>query len=148
MFKEYNPNYFNIDMNIVMDELKMIFEQLPLEILVGIGSGVNTLEFTSEPDRVAQSVFRLRVEFNKENKSLNIPNLLIPSKMQKRGIGKKIITALLNGAIKNEYDLFLIEIINKGWFDSLIKYGGQRCVNPENIYIPPTWSYSDIKSSK
>jgi len=27
------------------------------------------------------------------------------------------------------------------------KYGGQLCANPNNIYIAPTWSYTDNKET-
>lgn len=112
-----------------MDTIEM-FEDKMLNFLTGmLGKCEVEYRFDSAirfSKEIGNSTFVLQICVQDEKyKYVALTNILLIPSMKKKGVSFAIINFLLQICNENGYDLYITEIANELWKDSLIKHGGK-----------------------
>ena len=76
--------------------------------------------------KIEDRTFVLQISIHdKKYKYVALTNILLMPSMKKKGVSFAIINFLLQICNENGYDLYITEITNDSWKDSLIKHGGR-----------------------
>lgn len=89
-------------------------------------------------------ILKLYIEDNNSYTYISLTNILIPSSMKRKGVSLKIINTLLT-TICNKYDidLYITDIVNDGWKNSLVKHGGIVDQDGDILLKPSNWIYDE-----
>lgn len=112
-----------------MDTLELFEEKMLNFLTVMLGKCEVEYCFDSAirfSKKVGDRTFVLQISVHDGNyKYVALTNILLIPSMEKKGVSFAIINFLLQICNENGYDLYITEIANDSWKDSLVKNGGR-----------------------
>lgn len=112
-----------------MDTLELFEEKMLNFLTVMLGKCEVEYRFDSAirfSKKVGDRTFVLKISVHDGNyKYVALTNILLIPSMKKKGVSFAIINFLMQICNENGYDLYITEIANDSWKDSLVKNGGR-----------------------
>lgn len=83
----------------------------------------DNIEFYGNPkDEKEGRYLLIRIVINRQSKSIDIPNVMIPFELKHNGFGKKIILNVYQVAQKHKYKLYLVQLV-ESFYNRMVKRG-------------------------
>ena len=79
-----------------------------------------------EPEKQTKFIL-LRFYIYNEYRQIQISNIFLPTFMRYRGIGKKLIYTIFTISEKEQYELFIVDMVNS-FYQKMIKRGAFSCL--------------------
>lgn len=76
----------------------------------------------------------VRMVINRDNRSIEVSNIMIPFEVKHHGLGKKILLEIFKIAKKNNYQLYLVQMV-EGFYERMIARGAKMIVPFDMVEI-------------